>query len=244
MSITSRQRGQSFATSFAIQARVVSALMVREAQSKYSKETLGVLLDHRRTAAFDPRGHRDVDGDPSGRGPRPHRGLSLCVTAYSHIQLFGIMALGSLARSRRAAGCCITRTSRCSTYSWRDPFSSASASSRRSSSSPPLAFCSASCVRRSDPGLVIAAWCMDTMFAMAFASVLAGLSQFSDVVEKLAPGSVPDPAVERSVRDDPLAPAPGQTSRRVVAARARCRDVPGGRVRAFGQDDVECSPSC
>ena len=36
-----------------------------------------------------------------------------------------------------------------------------------------------------DPGLVVFAWAVDTIFTMSFATVLAGLSEFSEIIEKL-----------------------------------------------------------
>ena len=41
MSTTSMDRRPKFSTSLAIQMRVVAALVIREAQAKYSQETLG-----------------------------------------------------------------------------------------------------------------------------------------------------------------------------------------------------------
>ncbi len=160
--------------------------MVREAQSKYSKETLGFFwtIAEPLLLTLGVIAMWTVTRQGEGHG---HIGVfPFALTAYSHIQLFRIMALGSLG-TIKASGWLFYHQN----VKMFDVFLARSfliSISVFTSFVIVAAFGVLFGFMRppSDPGLVIAAWCMDTMFAMAFASVLAGLSEFSDVVEKLA----------------------------------------------------------
>lgn len=175
----------SLSTSLAVQLRVIRALMIREAQGKYSVETLGffwviaepLILTCGVIALWlitdRGKGHGDVSI------------VALAITAYSHIQLWRLVVLPSI-HSIRSSGWLLYHhnvhvidvivaramllsvaiftsfvivTSTCVLF---DVF-------------PPVR----------DPGLIIAAWCLDTLFIFSFAVVIAGISELTEFVEKI-----------------------------------------------------------
>ena len=175
----------SLFTSLAVQLRVIRALMIREAQGKYSAETLGFfwiiaepmvltcgvialwLITNR------GKGHGDVSI------------VALALTAYSHIQLWRLIVLPSIHSIRNSGwllyhhnvhviDVIVARAMMlsiaiftsfvivCSICVLFDVF-------------PPVR----------DPGLIILAWCLDTLFVFSFAVVVAGVSELSEFVEKI-----------------------------------------------------------
>ena len=175
----------SLFTSLAVQLRVIRALMIREAQGKYSVETLGffwviaepLILTCGVIALWlitdRGKGHGDVSI------------VALALTAYSHIQLWRLTVLPSIHSIRNSGwllyhhnvhviDVIVARAMLlsvaiftsfvivCSICVLFDVF-------------PPVR----------DPGLIIAAWCLDTLFIFSFAVVIAGVSELSEFVEKI-----------------------------------------------------------
>ena len=93
----------------------------------------------------------------------------------------------------------------------------------------------------SDPGLIVAAWCADTFFVMSFASVVAGVSGLSEVVEKLLHPLMylTLPLTGAFTLTSWLPPPPRPNGHRVVAAGERVRNVSRWSVSRLGQDDLE-----
>ncbi len=96
MSTTAVGRGPKFSSSLAIQIRVILALLIREAQAKYSQETLGFFW-----TVAEPLILTcgviflwSVTNRTEGPGQVPV--FALAVTGYSHIQLWRLVVLSSI----------------------------------------------------------------------------------------------------------------------------------------------------
>ncbi len=175
----------SFRRSLAVQFRVVMALMVREAQSKYSQETFGffwtvaepLMLTLGVIALWTVTGRGEGHGKVSV--------FAFALTAYSHVQLWRMISLGGLGSIKasgwllyhqnvRAFDVFLARNLLIS-LSIFTSFTILATFGALFDLMPPVR----------DPGLVVAAWCVDTLFCMSFATVVAGVSEFSEMVEKL-----------------------------------------------------------
>ena len=175
----------SLAASFAVQTRVVVALLIREAQSRYSQETLGFFWTIGEPLILTCGVF--VMWSMAGRGESHGKvGLfAMAVTGYSHVQLWRLVVLSSLSSIRHNAWLYYHQN-----VNAFDVFLARSLLLSLSIfvsfvllASVGVLFDLMDPVR--DPGLIIAAWCLDTLFCMAFASVMAGLSEMSDILEKL-----------------------------------------------------------
>jgi capsular polysaccharide transport system permease protein len=185
MSATSLTPRPKFSTSLLVQIRVVTALIVREAQAKYSKETLGffwtiaepmiltigVIILWTFTPAVEARGQVSI--------------FAIALTAYSHIQLWRLVVLGSIGSIKHDGWLFYHQNVKM--------FDVFLARGILLSLSIFASFVIVACAGilldfmrpLSDSGLVVAGWCVDTFFVMSFASVVAGLSELSEFVEKL-----------------------------------------------------------
>jgi capsular polysaccharide transport system permease protein len=185
ISIGRARRRPSFLASLALQVRVVVALMIREAQAKYTQETfgffwtvaepmiltIGVILLWTVTGRSEARGEVTV--------------FAMALTAYSHVQLWRLTVLESLGSIKHSGWLFYHQNVKMfDTFLARVLLTSLSVfTSFAIVASAGVLFNFMAPVR--DPGFVVGAWCVDTIFVASFASVVAGLSEFSELVEKL-----------------------------------------------------------
>ncbi len=185
MSITSLNRRPGFLQSLAIQTRVVAALMVREAHAKYSQETLGffwtiaepmiltigVILLWTFTGRSESRGEVTV--------------FAMALTGYSHIQLWRLLSMESIGSIKRSGWLFYHQNVKMfDVFLARGLLTSLGIfTSFVIVAAAGVLFGFMAPVR--DPGFVVWAWCVDTIFVMSFASIVTGLSEFSEIVEKL-----------------------------------------------------------
>jgi capsular polysaccharide transport system permease protein len=184
MSSTAVGRGPKFSSSLATQIRVTVALMVREAQAKYSQETLGffwtigepLVLTCGVILLWSASGRRE--------GPGAVPIFALAVTAYTHIQLWRLVVLQSISSIKMSGWLYYHQNVRMfDVFLARSLLLSVSIfTSFVIISSVGALFGFMPPVR--DWGMTIAAWCVDMLFVMSFATVIAGLSEFSEIVEK------------------------------------------------------------
>ena len=185
MSTTTVGRGPKFSSSLAIQFRVILALMVREAQAKYSQETFGFFWTVAEPLLLTCGVIVLWSATNRTEGPGQVPIFALAVTAYSHIQLWRMLVLQSISSIKQAGWLFYHQNVRL--------FDVFVARSLLISISIFTSFVIISTVGAlfgfmppvRDPGMTVAAWCLDTLFVMSFASVVAGLSEFSEIVEKL-----------------------------------------------------------
>jgi capsular polysaccharide transport system permease protein len=186
MSNTDARRKFPLSASFAIQLRTIRALLIREAQSRYSNETLGFFW---------------VIAEPllltcgvivlwmltrQGGSKQASVGIvPLALTAYSHIQLWRMTVLGAI-RSLRRTGWLLYHQNINALDILLSQGLLLSVSIFAS-----FVLVSSACVMFDifppvrDPGLIVAAWCLDTLFCISFAIVVAGLSELSEFAEKV-----------------------------------------------------------
>ncbi len=172
-------------TSFAMQLRTIGALLIREAQSRHSTETLGFFW---------------VIAEPLlltcgvivlwtlTRGEAKHASVgivALALTAYSHIQLWRMTVLGAIHSLKRSGWLFYHQN-----VTALDILLAHGALLSVSIFTSFVLVCSV-CVMFDifppvrDPGLIVAAWLLDTLFCMSFAMVVAGLSELSEFIEKV-----------------------------------------------------------
>jgi len=174
-----------FSATFAVQMRVVAALMVREAQARYSQETLGFFwtIAEPMILTAGVIVLWSVTGRGEGRGQVSI--FALALTAYSHVQLWRQISTGALG-SVKASGWLFYHQNVklfdvflargfLISLSVFTSFVIVATFGALFDFMPPVR----------DPGLTVAAWGVDTFFCMSFASVVAGLSEISELVEKL-----------------------------------------------------------
>jgi capsular polysaccharide transport system permease protein len=175
----------SLLASAAIQARTIRALLIREAQSRYSNETLGFFW---------------VIGEPlmltcgvialwllTRRGGHYSDVsiVALALTGYSHLQLWRLTVLGAIHALRRTGWLFYHQN-----VGALDVLIAQGLLQSLSIFTSFVLVCGA-CVLWGvfppvrDPGILVAAWVLDTLFCMSFAIVIAGLSELSEFVEKL-----------------------------------------------------------
>lgn len=174
----------SLSTNLAIQLRVIRALMIREAQGKYSVETLGffwviaepLLLTCGVIVLWTLT-------RPAGKGADVSI-VALALTGYSHIQLWRLTVLGAIRSLHHGAW-----------LFYHNNVSALDILLARGLLQSVSIFASfvlvyAVCIMfdifppARDPGLIVAAWCLDSLFCISFSIVVAGLSELSEVVEK------------------------------------------------------------
>jgi capsular polysaccharide transport system permease protein len=172
--------------SFAVQLRTIRALLIREAQSRYSNETLGffwviaepLLLTCGVIALWTLT--RQAGGKQANVGIVP-----LALTAYSHIQLWRMTVLGAVHSLRRTGWLFYHQN-----VNALDILLSHGLLQSLSIFASFVLVCGV-CVMFDifppvrDPGLIVAAWCLDTVFCISFAIVVAGLSELSEFIEKV-----------------------------------------------------------
>jgi capsular polysaccharide transport system permease protein len=178
-------RRPKFSTSLAIQMRVVAALVIREAQAKYSQETLGFFWTIAEPLMLTSGVILlwSVTGRGEGRGQITI--FAMALTGYSHVQLWRLIVLESMNSIRRSSWLFYHQNIKMFdvflargilvSVSVFASFVIVASAGVLFDFMPPI----------SDPGLIVAAWCADTFFVMSFASVVAGVSELSEVVEKL-----------------------------------------------------------
>jgi capsular polysaccharide transport system permease protein len=174
----------SLSTSLAVQLRVIRALMIREAQSRYSTETLGffwVIAEPLMLTCgvillwtVTRQGGKNVNVSI----------VALALTAYSHIQLWRLTVLGSMRSLQHGAWLfyhhnvnaldILLAKGLLQSVSIFASFVLVTSACVMWNIFPPVR----------DPGLIIAAWCLDSLFCISFSIVVAGLSEFSEIVEK------------------------------------------------------------
>jgi capsular polysaccharide transport system permease protein len=175
----------SLAASIGVQWRVIVALMIREGQADYSRKSLGffwvigepllltcgVIALWMLTRSEAGHGHLSI--------------IALAITAYTHVQLWRrtvLLSLNSIHLSGWAfyhrninildllVAHCLKESiaiftsfvilyGACLLFKVLDP------------------------VR--DPGLIVAAWCLDTLFCTSFSILMAGIAGLSEIVERL-----------------------------------------------------------
>jgi capsular polysaccharide transport system permease protein len=168
----------SLAAAFRGQWRVILALMIREGQAKYTQKTLGFFW---------------TIGEPliltcgvivlwlvtnRGEGHGNVNVIALALTAYSHIQLWRRTVLPSLnlfyhqdihVLDVAIAGALIESVSIFTSFTIIATVC--------------VLFGAMEPIR--DPGLVLAAWCLDTLFCFSFSLFMAGVSGLNEMVERL-----------------------------------------------------------
>jgi capsular polysaccharide transport system permease protein len=175
----------SLAANFRGQWRVIVALMIRDGQSRYTTKTLGFFW---------------TIGDPliltcgviglwlvtkQGGGHGNVNVIALALTAYTHIQLWRRTVLPSLTLLHQSgwmfyhqdihvldaviAGTMIESVSIFTSFSIIATVC--------------ILFGAMEPIR--DPGLVLAAWCLDTLFCFSFSVFMAGVAGLNEVVERL-----------------------------------------------------------
>jgi capsular polysaccharide transport system permease protein len=185
VSATSLTPRPKFSTSLLVQIRVVAALLIREAQAKYTQETLGffwniaepmmltlgVIVLWTFTPAVEARGQVSI--------------FAIALTAYSHIQLWRLIVLGSIGSIKRDGWLFYHQNVKM--------FDVFLARGILVSLSIFTSFVIVACAGilfdlmkpAHDPGLIVAGWFVDTVFVMSFASVVAGVSEFSEYTERV-----------------------------------------------------------
>jgi capsular polysaccharide transport system permease protein len=175
----------SLSASLAVQLRVIRALMIREAQSRYSTETLGffwVIAEPLILTCgvivlwtLTRQGGKNVNVSI----------VALALTAYSHIQLWRLTVLGSF-RSLRGGARLLYHHN----VNALDILLAKGLLQSVSIFASFVLVCSV-CVMWDifppvrDPGLIVAAWCLDSLFCISFSIVTAGLSELSEFTEKI-----------------------------------------------------------
>lgn len=185
MSTTAVGRGPKFSSSLAIQIRVILALLIREAQAKYSQETFGFFWTVAEPLLLTCGVIFLWSMTNRVEGPGQVPIFALAVTAYSHIQLWRMVVLSSMSSIKNSAWLFYHQN-----VNMFDVFLARSLLISISIFTSFVIIVTVgalfgfmSPVR--DPGMAVAAWCVDTLFVMSFATVVAGLSEFSEIVEKL-----------------------------------------------------------
>jgi capsular polysaccharide transport system permease protein len=185
MSTMSNGPTQTFASSLAVQMRVIFALIVREAQTKYSQETLGffwtvaepLILTCGVILLWTVTGRTDAHGEVTVFG--------MALTAYSHIQLWRLTVSDSIGSIKRSGWLFYHQNIKL--------FDVFLARSLLISVSVFTSFVIVATVGvlfdfmqpMRDSGVVVVGWCADTVFCMSFASVIGGASEFSEFIEKM-----------------------------------------------------------
>jgi capsular polysaccharide transport system permease protein len=178
------QSRPSFLASLRLQFRVIIALLIREGQAHYTQRSLGFFW-----TIADPlilTCGVIVLWTVTGRGEHPGLNLvAFALTAYTHIQLWRLCVLPALTLLHHNL--------------WLFYHQNIQA----------VDIVIANCVMKSisiftsfvivvsvcmlfgvikpiaDPGLVLAAWCMDTLFCFSFAVFIAGFAALSEMIEKI-----------------------------------------------------------
>jgi capsular polysaccharide transport system permease protein len=187
MSSSNARPKVSLSASLAVQLRTIRALLIREAQSRYSTETLGffwviaepLILTCGVIALWTLT--RERGGKYASVGIVP-----LALTGYSHLQLWRLTVLGSIHSLRHNAwlfyhqnvttlDILLARGLLVSVSVFASFVLVCSVGLMFDNIFPPVR----------DPGLIVAAWCLDTLFCISFAIVVAGLSELSEFIEKV-----------------------------------------------------------
>ena len=163
----------------------MKALAVREAQSKYSHETFGFFwtIGEPMLLTLGVIVMWSIMGRTEGHGAVTT--FPFALTAYSHIQLWRHSMSGSMGVIKRSSWLFYH-----SNVHILDVFI---ARIVLDSIAILTSFAIVACFGvifgfmdpPSDYGLLLAAWCLDTLFCGSCASVVAGLSEISEIVEKL-----------------------------------------------------------
>jgi capsular polysaccharide transport system permease protein len=175
----------SLAASLRGQWRVILALMIREGQAKYRNNTLGffwtigepLVLTCGVIALWLITNRAEGHGNISV--------IALAVTAYTHLQLWRRTVNPSLVLLHHSgwmfyhqdihildAVIALTLIESVSIFASFTIISTLS-----------ILFGAMEPIR--DPGLVVAAWCLDTLFCFSFSLFMAGMSGLSEMVERL-----------------------------------------------------------
>ena len=185
MSVSAPRSRPSLIDSIRVQLRVIHALMIRQGQAHYTQETLGffwvimepliltcgvILL----WAVTNREGH--------------HAGVNvfiLAVTGYSHLQLWRQGVLSSLHITMDEPWMFYHRNITIVDLVF------ANVCMKSISVFTSFVILATTCVLFGliepirDPGLVLAAWCLDTLFVLSFAVLMAGFAGLSEYVSKL-----------------------------------------------------------
>ncbi|WP_170152987.1 ABC transporter permease [Roseiarcus fermentans] len=185
MSITRRVRKPSFMTSVAIQIRVVSALTVRVAQAKYTRETFGFFwtIAEPLILTLGVISLWAVSGRAEGHSTV--KVFPFALTAYSHIQLWRYSVNGSMGTIKRNAWLFYHQHVHVVDMFLAHIILESIAILTSFSIIAFFGVMFGLMDPPSDYGLLLTAWGADTLFCLSFASVVAGLSEFSEIVEKL-----------------------------------------------------------
>ena len=175
----------SLFTSLAVQWRIIRALMIREAQAKYTVETLGffwvIAEPLMLTCGVIVLWTLTRQG---GKGVNISI-VALALTAYSHIQLWRLTVLGSIRAIRRQAWLFYHQH-----VNALDILLAQGLLQSVSIFTSFVLLCSV-CVMFDifppvrDPGLIVAAWSLDSLFCISFSIAVAALSELSEFVEKI-----------------------------------------------------------
>jgi len=175
----------SLAASIRIQWRVIVALIIRAGQADYSRKTLGffwviaepLILTCGVIALWLLTGR--------GEGHGSINVVALAITAYTHLQLWRRTVLPSLNTIHHSGWMFYHRN-----INVLDAIVAHCLKESISIFTSFLIIYGACLLLKvvdpvRDPGLILAAWCLDTLFCTSFSILMAGLAGLSEVVERL-----------------------------------------------------------
>jgi capsular polysaccharide transport system permease protein len=165
--------------------RVVVALLIREAQGRYSQETLGFFWTIAEPLILTCGVILLWTVSGRGEGHGKVGVFAMGLTGYSHIQLWRMTVLSAIGSIRGNAWLYYHHNVNAfDVFLARSLLLSLSIlASFVLLATVGILFDLMDPVR--DPGLIVAAWCLDTLFCMSFAMVMAGLSETSEFVDKI-----------------------------------------------------------
>ena len=220
MASLAKRREPNFVASALCQLRTIRALAIRDAQAKYSTETLGFFwsIAEPLILTCGVIVLWTIIGRDQGHGHVTVVGLAL--TGYTHIQLWRMTVLGSI-HSIRNNGWLLYHSN---IHTVDIQIARAVLLSVSIFASFVIVYTISLIFGFLDPprdvGVILAAWALDTIFCTSFALVVAALSELSQPNRKThAPGDVSDVASDRHVRDDRLASFTSPRDPGMVASR-------------------------
>jgi capsular polysaccharide transport system permease protein len=185
MSVSSARSEVSLATHAAAQWRVIVALMIREGQANYSQETLGFfwIIGEPLTLTCGVIALWTLMG--RGGGHAAVSVVAFALSAYTHIQLWRLGVLSCLAIIKNSAWMFYHPNVHVMDIIFANLLikSVSIFTSFVVICTVVTLFGIIEPIR--DPGLMLAAWGLDTLFVLSFATLMAGLAALNEYVEKI-----------------------------------------------------------
>jgi capsular polysaccharide transport system permease protein len=186
MSVSAARSELSFATGVAAQLRVIVALMIREGQAQYSEETLGFFwtIAEPLTLTLGVICLWTLTNRDAAHGNVSV--VAMALSAYTHIQLWRMGVLPCLAIIKNSGWLYYHPGIRVI-----DTIIAHVLMKSLSIFASFVVICTGvtlfgiiALVR--DPGLILAAWGLDTLFVLSFATFIAGFAALNEYVEKIS----------------------------------------------------------